>query len=158
MVEILNEIPAWNLEQQLPHPEIRRRGYVYLVASSNGLFKIGRTINLHQRMWQLSSDHPEEELALIYAVELKDQFNGERWLHRKYRHKRVHGEWFNLDHSDIARILTQFQVDEMQTNVMAKYVRNEDITDADCALPDIAAKLPDDTICYSSFHPKRKTQ
>ena len=155
-MEILNEIPAWNREQQLPHPAVQRRGYIYLVASSNGLFKIGRTINLHQRMWHLSVDHPEEELALVYAVELQDQFNGERELHRKYRRKQVHGEWFNLDCGDIARILTQFQVDEMQTNVMAKYVRHEEITDADCALPDIAARLPDGTICYSSYHPMRK--
>ena len=107
-------------------------------------------------MWHLSVDHPEEELALVYAVELQDQFNGERELHRKYRRKQVYGEWFNLDRGDIARILTQFQVDEMQTNVMAKYVRHEEITDADCALPDIAARLPDGTICYSSYHPMRK--
>ena len=135
------------MSQQLPHPRVRRRGYVYLVWSDKGLYKIGRTINLKRRMAQLSSDHAPEKLTLLYAVETQDQFETETYLLDKFQEKQVYGEWFDLDPQDIHAIITTMEIHEMQTNVLAKLIRGEEATDEDCKLPFIKVTLADGTVC-----------
>ena len=141
------DIPALNRALQLPHTEAKYRGYVYLVWSDSGLYKIGRTVNLKQRMAQLSADRVPENLILLYAVETGNHFEAERDLHSKFQDKRIYGEWFDLDRQDVHTILTWMEIYQMRTNVLAKLAMREEVTDENSRLPFIQITLPDGTVC-----------
>jgi hypothetical protein len=75
--------------------------YIYVMLNArNGLYKIGRSNNPVVRENTLQSQEPE--------VSLLFQFIGtsetERNLHQKFYDKRVRGEWFRLEQSDIENI------------------------------------------------------
>ena len=78
-------------------------GYVYLIASDTGYYKIGRTNNPENRLATFAVKLPfhVEYECLIACPDMRAL---ERSLHRKFEHKRVNGEWFALDADDIAII------------------------------------------------------
>ena len=78
-------------------------GLVYLIEGLP-LYKIGRTRNLPKRLndLQASSPAPLKVLCILQTVCMQKL---EQQLHRKYKHKRIHGEWFRLSESDINEIM-----------------------------------------------------
>lgn len=78
-------------------------GYVYLIQSSDGYWKIGRTIDPDDRMRTFN-------VKLPFGVEYKhlipcdDYYAAEKLLHDRYDHRRVNGEWFSLTESDVREI------------------------------------------------------
>lgn len=78
-------------------------GYVYLVQSPTGAYKIGRTKNPDDRMRTFSVKLPfeVEYVALIPCDDMKWL---EAELHNRYADKHVNGEWFNLDAADVETI------------------------------------------------------
>lgn len=67
--------------------------YVYLIfCNSNGYFKIGYSKTPLKREKTLQAEEPDISLIKIWE---KDK-TFERFLHLKYSHLRVRGEWFNL--------------------------------------------------------------
>ena len=80
--------------------------YVYLmVDTTNNFHKIGISNNPKYREHTLQSDKPTIEL--LYAKEYPSRTIAEAFeaaLHRVYANKRIRGEWFNLDASDIEEI------------------------------------------------------
>lgn len=79
----------------------KRITYIYLMLNHrNGLYKIGRSNNPKKRESTLQSEEPEISLIL--------QFSGtpdtEIALHQQYSNKRIRGEWFKLDTSDVEAI------------------------------------------------------
>lgn len=80
-----------------------RSGYVYLLRSEIGLYKIGRSKSPLDRVEQLKCGIPIE-LELLHSVSCEDYFRAEAELHRRYAPKRVKGEWFRLDAEDVETI------------------------------------------------------
>ena len=89
-----------NTESAGKFPKKLFPGYVYLMRDDSGLFKIGATSNLTKRLEQLKSANPSLQL-LLFGERLEPMVL-ERQLHEHFADKRVHGEWFKLEETDIA--------------------------------------------------------
>ena len=68
-------------------------GFVYLIGLENGLYKIGKTTNIKQRMNPFSVSFPMS-WDLIYSFKTKDFSYSEKYLHKKFKDKRKIGERF----------------------------------------------------------------
>ena len=77
--------------------------YLYCIVSGNGLFKLGKTEKLKERVRQIKSGSPTQ-CALLFAEEYFDGDEIEKKYHEKYAKKRVRGEWFALSESDLLEI------------------------------------------------------
>lgn len=80
-----------------------QHGYVYLVDSRAGYWKIGRSAVPVQRIGMLEVKLPYD-LEVIALIETKNMYVLESRLHKKYAAKRAKGEWFRLTPEDIAFI------------------------------------------------------
>ena len=105
----LEEIPKeciGNQETDESKPISSSTCYVYLmVDTTNNFHKIGISNNPRYREHTLQSDKPTIEL--LCAKEYPSRAIAEAFesaLHRVYAGKRIRGEWFNLDTSDIEDI------------------------------------------------------
>lgn len=79
--------------------EWRGKGYVYIV-ESQGLFKIGMTGNLADRLKAFKTSLPGG-MRPIRTRLVDHAGNAETFLHEKFADKRLNGEWFNLSEKDI---------------------------------------------------------
>ena len=76
-------------------------GIVYLITSNYVDFKIGVTTRpINERIRELQTSHPEK-IDIIKFYKAENHNAVERWLHRKFNEKRLEGEWFQLDETDI---------------------------------------------------------
>lgn len=73
---------------------------VYLIRGGP-LTKIGTAIDPDQRLRTLRGGSPTP-LELLYTF--AGSYRAERVLHTRYKHKRCHGEWFELSDQDIEDI------------------------------------------------------
>lgn len=79
---------------------------IYLMYDNNTkYYKIGRSINAKRRERTLQSEKPTIELKYTFTGNIKD----ESILHDKFKDKRIRGEWFNLNQTDIDYILNYFK-------------------------------------------------
>lgn len=78
-------------------------GFVYLLQSPTGYFKIGRTRNPERRISTLDVKLPFE-IEVIALIPCPDMRQLERDLHERYADKRAGGEWFALTPEDVAYI------------------------------------------------------
>lgn len=79
-----------------------RGGYVYVIKSPYG-YKIGKTKNMKQRSQLFSVKLPFPIEILRYGW-FDDYSSTEAKLHREYAHKRLEGEWFNLNEAEVTAI------------------------------------------------------
>lgn len=77
-------------------------GYVYLMADSYGLHKIGYSNNPAKRLKGLST--PGNRITLVCKIATADMCKLEDELHQKFDAKWVDGEWFRLADEDIVYI------------------------------------------------------
>jgi len=85
---------------------MNRQGFVYLMRNKrNGYTKIGFSNNPEFREKTLQSEEPEIKLLCKF----KSIFSEEYWLHHEFKSKRLRGEWFDLNDSDIQSIITYFE-------------------------------------------------
>ncbi len=75
-------------------------GFVYLVQSPTGLYKIGRSVNPNDRLKTFSVKLPFE-VSFACLIQTEDMYALESELHRRFAAKRVAGEWFALDADDV---------------------------------------------------------
>lgn len=66
--------------------------------SNNGLYKIGKSINPDVREKTLQGEDPYTELIHTINADI------EKFLHDKFKKKRVRGEWFKLSNRDVEYI------------------------------------------------------
>lgn len=76
-------------------------GYVYVV-KVDGRYKIGKTKNPTNRFGEYTRLY-EEPIVVVCEV-VFDYSEVEKELHKKYADKRLRGEWFNLNETDIELI------------------------------------------------------
>ena len=75
-------------------------GFVYLIHSTSGLYKIGKSKTPRSRLSSLQTS-TTDKLEIIHLIETDCMSNLEDNIHRHVSHKQVHGEWFNLDMDDV---------------------------------------------------------
>jgi Meiotically up-regulated gene 113 len=80
-------------------------GYVYLMKSEYG-YKIGKTVNIKSRT-QLFSVKLPFPIELLHYAWFEDYSKAENDFHSQFSEKRLEGEWFALDSSDIKAIKSQ---------------------------------------------------
>jgi hypothetical protein len=79
-------------------------GYIYFFQELNtGKIKIGKTKNLENRIKNLKSMLPFKS-ELVHHIPTSNHSDVEKYFHRKYRSKKVKGEWFDLNEDDIVFI------------------------------------------------------
>jgi len=85
----------------------KKKGSVYVMENTrNGFFKIGFTAGIPEhRERTLQSEEPEIELSGVWRGTMDD----EQRLHSIFSHKRLRGEWFNLDIDDLSLIHQYFE-------------------------------------------------
>lgn len=80
-----------------------KSGYVYLLQSSTGVYKIGRTGDPDKRIRTFGVKLPFE-VEYTCVIKTPHMFELEKLLHRAFHHKRINGEWFKLDAQDVGLI------------------------------------------------------
>lgn len=78
--------------------------FIYVIASGPNSVKIGYSADPSRRLRELQVGH-EKKLILIHAepVEAERAQLFEKLVHRANRHRRLHGEWFDLTHEQATR-------------------------------------------------------
>lgn len=92
--------------QPLPHiqkPEPLATGYIYLVQSPSGHYKIGKAKDVTNRLKTFEVKMPFE-IELIHVIPCSNYHKAESKLHKQYANKRLNGEWFELTPEDVATI------------------------------------------------------
>lgn len=84
--------------------EQTRRDDLYLVESSCGFIKIGRSVDVKQRIKGLLTQSPPSVSLSLLAV-VKDYGTHELTLHEAFEDRRVRGEWFDTSARDELRAL-----------------------------------------------------
>lgn len=104
---LITEIPKIlepeNHKPALGHIERNRAGYVYLLKSTSGYYKIGHTGNPKNRLRTFNVKLPFE-VEFECLIQCDDMRHLEKTLHNHFDNKRVNGEWFNLEAEDIKYI------------------------------------------------------
>lgn len=101
-----NHRDALALEAEMCQEAIQRSknsGYVYLVQSPTGAYKIGRTKDPSNRMKTFTVKLPFE-VDYVCVIETADMYKLEGDLHLRFNTKRVNGEWFRLEPQDVEHI------------------------------------------------------
>lgn len=80
-----------------------RAGYVYVLHSPTGAYKIGYTVNPASRAKTFNVKLPFE-VEFDTLIQTDDMRGLEAELHERYWHKHINGEWFALDESDLAEL------------------------------------------------------
>lgn len=84
-------------------PRSKKHGFVYLIRSTNGEYKIGKTKNMTKRMGWFGISLPFK-VETIHTIECDDMDEVETSLHNRFADKRLNGEWFALSESDVEEI------------------------------------------------------
>ena len=98
----------------------RAEGWVYFCERSDGCIKIGFTTRLERRQLELES----ADRDLVWIGEVPGQLADEAWLHRKWAHARVEGEWFKPD----PELLAAYEADALfdRPGGLCKFSRQPD--------------------------------
>ncbi len=88
-------------------------GYVYIMYSASGHYKIGKSINPFDRARTIGTQMPFP-VHLIYAAKVDDMGAMERFLHHLFRYSRVHGEWFTFTRENLQWLTTGEWLDDLE--------------------------------------------
>lgn len=81
-------------------PTTHMDGYVYILESANGLYKIGRASNAERRIKNIWTQSPVD-LWAVCIIKTENRYELECQLHERFRSQRVKGEWFALTPEDV---------------------------------------------------------
>ena len=116
--------------------EYEKRPTVYLI-KAHDRYKIGRTINLSKRFFSCAGLSPYP-LELIWNLYIDEHAKLEKSLHRIFKDKRIHHEWFNLSNDDVEAIKAIASIQDLcsmglfyrfQAGLQNKTIQNESNTD-----------------------------
>lgn len=89
---------------RVQEPVERVKGLVYVIRNVVGLCKIGHTNDLKTRMGEHKRQYLGQQLDVVLTRDVKNRYKAETALHRLFKGKRVHREWFDLTDADIETI------------------------------------------------------
>lgn len=81
----------------------RKSGFVYLLKSETGHYKIGRTVDPKNRAKTFGIQLPFK-VEFECLIKTEDSLQLERELHQRFYVKRINGEWFDLTEIDVEYI------------------------------------------------------
>jgi len=84
---------------------VGRPGYVYILKSQDGLYKIGKSVDPEVRIRSMGVLLPFA-IEPIHFIPSDDYSEAESILHRRFTGQRVRGEWFQLDASEVEWLLS----------------------------------------------------
>lgn len=90
-----------------PVRKMDRAGYVYVLKSPTGTFKIGRSKDPNDRIKTFNVKLPFE-VEFEHLIKTDDMYQLESQLHKRFAAQRVGGEFFSLTQSDIDMIKGEF--------------------------------------------------
>ena len=80
-------------------------GYIYFVhADGTNRYKIGLTVDLDRRMRELNGKQAPFENKLLWSIEVSDMRSAEKDLHDMFSTRRVNGEWFVFNESELDEV------------------------------------------------------
>jgi hypothetical protein len=82
-------------------PSARRRGWVYVLRTYSGLYKIGKARNLKNRLSGLAI-LGKDTFECIHTIKCEDHHWAERELHDHFRAQRIERELFSLTDEQVA--------------------------------------------------------
>lgn len=91
-------------------------GYVYVLKSDSGHYKIGRTSDPDDRLKTFTVKLPME-VKYLMLISTFNMSQLEAMFHRRFDHKRINGEWFDLSHNDLL-FLNVFPGNKLQKESM----------------------------------------
>ncbi len=99
------KIPHPNAQTRRAEPKAKRNGagYIYLLKSETGYYKIGYTKDMHTRM-KAFGVHLPFKVELLHTITTDDMYTTEQALHQHFAHCRANGEWFALTDDEVAWI------------------------------------------------------
>jgi hypothetical protein len=80
-----------------------------MIDKNTGYYKIGRSLKPKFREKTLQSEKPTIELLFSNDAKIKK----EKDLHNMFSDKRIRGEWFDLNGSDLTKIKEYLNVDQI---------------------------------------------
>lgn len=89
-------------------------GYVYVIYSSTGHYKIGYSINPDERLKSFIRGFGVKipvELRIEHRIQTNNMRLLENALHQRFANKHINGEWFQLDENDLMYLRTLDKVD-----------------------------------------------
>lgn len=103
----ITELHDTALDQSISKPVTIRdfSGYVYLIQSPQGAYKIGKTRNPESRFQTFGLTLPFE-IEYVCVIKTNLMSNLEKELHERFAHKRLRGEWFQLEPNDVSYIMS----------------------------------------------------
>ncbi len=116
------EISAYNVEARKQweedrkkleapkYPSYSRSGYIYLIGSQEGYYKIGKDKDVSNRYKLIGVNMPFPT-EILHTIAVSDMAYTERCLHQRFSTKRRHGEWFALNPEEVASII---QITELE--------------------------------------------
>jgi len=87
--------------------------YVYLLKQpSTGLYKIGKTKNIENRIKQFKTGNPDNLFIIKYFESKQFYSKIEAALHNLYKIQRVENEWFDLTENEVNDFLDKCRIIE----------------------------------------------
>lgn len=83
-------------------------GVYFLRSEANGLTKIGHSVEIERRVSSLRTSS-SVRLSVVGRMFTKRYVEAERFCHSALRHRRVHGEWFQLTMDDVNQVMRDWQ-------------------------------------------------
>lgn len=94
---------------------INRQGYIYLIGSDQGVYKIGKAKDVSNRYKLIGINLPFPT-ELLHTIAVSDMTYAERALHQRYAKERQHGEWFTLSPEQLEEIKALHELEPSQTH------------------------------------------
>ena len=76
-------------------------GVVYIIEDTQGHYKIGATTNVIKRLRVLRVANPRPLYLTYYSDPVPFYKTLEKFVHEKFKSKRMNGEWFSLTDTDL---------------------------------------------------------
>lgn len=119
---ICEEIPEFITSQEkLIIKHNKDEGFLYIITTNNIEYKIGKTKDFNKRLGEYTLLPYLPKLILL--IKVKNYSKCEEKLQAKYITKRLRGEWFKLDKSDVKYITSTNYISELENN----FIENVDI-------------------------------
>jgi putative transcriptional regulator len=91
------------------HRERIRRGYVYFIKDETiNLIKIGRSMNVESRIYQLEREF-KTKFKLLLTIPTDNTVLLEKEMHDRFKRYRFEGEWFKITEKDLEPLIKEIE-------------------------------------------------
>lgn len=83
------------------YERVKTKGFVYMVLSHYGFYKVGASIRPYQRLQRIRKQKERERIYLAHLFPADDMILAESILQSRFREKNYYHDWFRLDLPEI---------------------------------------------------------